>query len=270
MCDCLSFFMLSWRTLWQRIYARWCSLTFRIVPAEHVQLLNAASSGSLRSRSNQHLMKVRGFTRSYSDELCITTVGNGLCITHQQSESKDFVEKQPKKEASTSFSDTLSSHLPSGTKSVASLFIKHGQKGVNQDAMLFIEDFAARAGTIFCGVFDGHGPLGHLVARTVIDVLPMKLAACWQSIFEMSKRPLSSLVGVDVTIKHFITDTDTIQAWKNSLVEAYKLMEWELIMNNRLDCVSSGTTAVTLVKQVGTCVHVALRKACSFDMASEY
>ncbi|KAI5069965.1 hypothetical protein GOP47_0014308 [Adiantum capillus-veneris] len=185
--------MLSWRTLWQRIYARWCSLTFRIVPAEHVQLLNAASSGSLRSRSNQHLMKVRGFTRSYSDELCITTVGNGLCITHQQSESKDFVEKQPKKEASTSFSDTLSSHLPSGTKSVASLFIKHGQKGVNQDAMLFIEDFAARAGTIFCGVFDGHGPLGHLVARTVIDVLPMKLAACWQSIFEMSKRPLSSL-----------------------------------------------------------------------------
>ena len=27
----------------------------------------------------------------------------------------------------------------------------------------------------FCGIFDGHGPHGHLVARKVRDALPLKL-----------------------------------------------------------------------------------------------
>ena len=29
----------------------------------------------------------------------------------------------------------------------------------------------------FCGVFDGHGPHGHLVSRKVRDTLPLKLSS---------------------------------------------------------------------------------------------
>ncbi|MCO5602783.1 hypothetical protein L7F22_056921 [Adiantum nelumboides] len=243
MCDCLGFFMSSWRIFWQRIYANWCSFKFQIVPADHVQLLNAASSGNLHSRSYQRLMKVSGLSRLSAEDPCTSSLGNGMCNTREQTESKVFAEKQMKKETSMLFC-----HMPNiGSKSIASLFTKRGQKGVNQDAMLFIEDFASRAGTIFCGVFDGHGPHGHLVARNVIDGLPMKLEA---SMLEVSKGPLSSLEEpVDATVKEFTTDTDIVGAWKSSLVEAYKLMDRELIMNDQLDCVSSGTTAVTLVKQ---------------------
>jgi serine/threonine protein phosphatase PrpC len=34
--------------------------------------------------------------------------------------------------------------------------------------------------TVYCGVYDGHGPYGHLVARRVRDSLPSKLLHYWQ------------------------------------------------------------------------------------------
>jgi serine/threonine protein phosphatase PrpC len=34
--------------------------------------------------------------------------------------------------------------------------------------------------TVYCGVYDGHGPFGHLVARRVRDSLPSKLFQFWQ------------------------------------------------------------------------------------------
>ncbi|GJN21049.1 hypothetical protein PR202_gb08495 [Eleusine coracana subsp. coracana] len=52
-----------------------------------------------------------------------------------------------------------------GASAVASLYTLQGRKGVNQDAMVFWENFCSRDDTIFCGVFDGHGPYGHLVAK---------------------------------------------------------------------------------------------------------
>lgn len=36
-------------------------------------------------------------------------------------------------------------------------------------------------GAIFCRIFDGHGPHGHVVARKVRDVMPRKLVSFWQS-----------------------------------------------------------------------------------------
>lgn len=247
MCDCLSFFISSWRSLWQRIYDSWYNSVLRIVPATHVQLLNAVSARTSHTQSYQNLIKSRGSARSFVDD---TSVVNSLSITKEQAEHNDFFGDLNQRTAESGMlCHTQHSHLSSGSNSIASLFTKRGQKGVNQDAMLFIEDFASRTGTVFCGVFDGHGPHGHLIAKNVIDVLPRKLAACWQSMYEAAKKPLAALeVDIDAG-KEFIIGSDSIGAWKNSFVEAFKLMDQELTMNDRLDCFSSGTTAVTLVKQ---------------------
>ncbi|KAG8070673.1 hypothetical protein GUJ93_ZPchr0006g41953 [Zizania palustris] len=64
-----------------------------------------------------------------------------------------------------------------GACAVASLYTLQGKKGVNQDAMIVWENFCSREDTLFCGVFDGHGPYGHLVAKRVRDLLPIKLIA---------------------------------------------------------------------------------------------
>ena len=40
-----------------------------------------------------------------------------------------------------------------------------------------LQNFGSKDGTIFCGVFDGHGPQGHLVSKMVRDLLPVKLSA---------------------------------------------------------------------------------------------
>lgn len=47
----------------------------------------------------------------------------------------------------------------------ASVFSKKGQKGVNQDCCIVWEEFGCQEDMIFCGIFDGHGPWGHFVAK---------------------------------------------------------------------------------------------------------
>ena len=90
------------------------------------------------------------------------------------------------------------------------------------------------AGTVFCGVFDGHGPDGHLVAKNVGLILPEMLASYWNK--RDSQQDLSA--------------SSPVRAWKDSLVQAYKTMDRELLIHENVDCVFSGTTAVTLIRQV--------------------
>lgn len=140
-----------------------------------------------------------------------------------------------------------------GGNEFASLFTQRGLKGVNQDTMLLWEDFGARSDTIFCGVFDGHGPHGHLVARNVRDMLPLKLASCWQALHMASnhKEKVHDAVGDKIpgSVGINIGDPQLISLWKKSFVNAYKVMDRELLIDENVDCVASGTTAVTLVKQ---------------------
>lgn len=135
----------------------------------------------------------------------------------------------------------------SGGSKSASLFSKQGMKGVNQDAMLVLEDFAAQTGTTFCGVFDGHGPDGHLVARWVRDLLPQKLASCWQATNKSGRDLMQQ--GSGSFLVRAGGDPQLIMAWTESLIKAHKQMDRELLSHDEFDCVSSGTTAVTLVKQ---------------------
>ncbi|XVE62167.1 hypothetical protein DITRI_Ditri06bG0096800 [Diplodiscus trichospermus] len=155
-----------------------------------------------------------------------------------------------------------------GSSDVASLFSQQGKKGTNQDAMIVWENFGSRTDTVFCGVFDGHGPYGHMVAKRVRDYLPLKLSAHWEVnissedvLREVSLKTAGSIsedtallsadeesrasLDLEETKKH----PEIFQNLKESFLKAFKVMDKELRMHAHIDCFCSGTTAVTLVKQ---------------------
>ncbi|XP_038974833.1 probable protein phosphatase 2C 33 isoform X1 [Phoenix dactylifera] len=156
-----------------------------------------------------------------------------------------------------------------GGSSVASLFTQQGKKGLNQDAMIVWENFGSRTDTVFCGVFDGHGPYGHMVARRVRDSLPLKLSAHWEvnvgsddcrestiishsgsmSSEETSSICLDDEPGVSTVIEEKDKHPEIFTTLKESFLKAFKVMDKELKLHTNIDCFCSGTTAVTLVKQ---------------------
>lgn len=107
----------------------------------------------------------------------------------------------------------------------------------------------------FCGVFDGHGPHGHLVAQKVRDTLPLKLSSFLNS-FE-SKQKASSAnccknVKLDVVdpAKDNSAEEKVESLWSQAFLKSYKAMDKDLRSHPNLDCFCSGSTAVTIVKQV--------------------
>ncbi|KAH7689216.1 Protein-serine/threonine phosphatase protein [Dioscorea alata] len=155
-----------------------------------------------------------------------------------------------------------------GSSEVACLFTQQGRKGTNQDAMIVWENFTSRSDTIFCGVFDGHGPFGHMVAKKVRDSLPLKLGTQWRANTSNNNSPLQngslpgSMNSEETASISFdnewaeSTDVDenrklpeTYSSLKESLLKAFKLMDKELKLNSTIDCFCSGTTAVTVLKQ---------------------
>ncbi|CAM8979783.1 unnamed protein product [Rhodiola kirilowii] len=157
-----------------------------------------------------------------------------------------------------------------GSTKLASLFTQQGKKGTNQDAMIVWENFGSRADTVFCGVFDGHGPFGHMVAKRVRDTLPQKLNAQWEAnskggdaLREISLNNTGSTVSEDVVsisaedesrmplLETEDTDnhTEFFHTLKESFLKAFRVMDRELKIHTNIDCFCSGTTAVTLVKQ---------------------
>ena len=112
----------------------------------------------------------------------------------------------------------------------------------------------------FCGVFDGHGPHGHLVARKVRDTLPLKLLSLLKSC--QTKEFGSNVTCCNVDPKSDGADLekdDSIEdkissLWRDAFLKSYKAMDKELRSHPNLDCFCSGSTAVTIVKQVG-CPH---------------
>lgn len=110
---------------------------------------------------------------------------------------------------------------------------------------IFFQNFASRTDTIFCGVFDGHGPYGHMVAKRVRDSLPLKLSAQWEvhtktddvlreislngtgslnsestSFLNADEEPRAS-VDVEETENH----TNIFKTLKESFLKAYKVMD---------------------------------------------
>ncbi|KAK7394657.1 hypothetical protein VNO78_15192 [Psophocarpus tetragonolobus] len=156
-----------------------------------------------------------------------------------------------------------------GSSQVASLFTQQGKKGTNQDAMVVWENFCSREDTIFCGVFDGHGPFGHMVAKRVRDSLPLKLNAQWELkvsgeevLKEISVNTAGSMNSeeaaftsadeesrVSIDAEEIEKHPEIFQTLKESFLKAFKVMDRELKTHQSVDCFCSGTTAVTMVKQ---------------------
>ncbi|KAK9735821.1 hypothetical protein RND81_04G230600 [Saponaria officinalis] len=154
-----------------------------------------------------------------------------------------------------------------GSSEIASLFTQQGKKGTNQDAMVVWENFCSRSDTIFCGVFDGHGPYGHMVAKRVRDSLPQKLNSQWEVNVkedvstEINNHSSSlnsedtSLIAADeesnvsVDVEDAEKQPDIFHLLKESFLKAFKIIDRELKVHPSVDCFCSGTTAVTLIKQ---------------------
>eukprot|EP00249_Psilotum_nudum_P020379 c27677_g1_i1 orf=849-2384(+) len=171
-----------------------------------------------------------------------------------------------------------------GANNVACMFTQQGRKGTNQDAMILWQDFASSEGTIFCGVFDGHGPHGHLVAHRVRDSLPMKLVSHWQAVRSSLKQKNAAQVSNtgagpaimtephDPNICNYsceasgthleagdsndpedrncvLGDSEVFSLWKELHMKAFRVMDKELTVHPTIDCFCSGTTAVTVVRQ---------------------
>ncbi|WOL10310.1 putative protein phosphatase 2C 73 [Canna indica] len=120
-----------------------------------------------------------------------------------------------------------------GSKSFVSVFSRRGEKGVNQDCYIVWEEFGFQEDMIFCGIFDGHGPWGHYVAKMVRKSLPSSLLCNWQEAIALAtdKKPC-----------HF-------DVWKQSYLRSCAAVDKELDHNHGLDAFHSGTTALTIVKQ---------------------
>ncbi|XP_068668855.1 probable protein phosphatase 2C 73 [Aristolochia californica] len=143
-----------------------------------------------------------------------------------------------------------------GSYPFASMHAQQGRKGINQDAMTIWEDFNGEKGKIFCGVFDGHGPYGHKVARHVRDVLPSKLT---QALNPPKPNKSDDEEDYDDNNEDIVDndeddDNDNnchpfFSSWKAAFVKAYKEMDKELNLDSKFNCYCSGATSVSILKQ---------------------
>ncbi|KAI3805263.1 hypothetical protein L1987_27480 [Smallanthus sonchifolius] len=126
----------------------------------------------------------------------------------------------------------------SGTINVhnlVSVCSKRGEKGVNQDCCIVWEEFGCQKDMMFFGIFDGHGPWGHYVAKRVSDSMPSSLLCNWQEmLLEASLDPKK---------------LDGFHLWKSSFMKTCADVDQDLQHSRKFDSFHSGTTALAVVRQ---------------------
>ncbi|GMN43968.1 hypothetical protein TIFTF001_013168 [Ficus carica] len=130
-----------------------------------------------------------------------------------------------------------------GSNNFASVFSKRGQKGVNQDCCIVWEDFGCQEDMMFCGIFDGHGPWGHFVAKTVRESMPPSLLCNWQEAL-LSQASLDPDMDLQSEKKNH-----KFNIWKHSYVKTCAAIDKELEQQRKIDSFYSGTTALSIVRQ---------------------
>ncbi|XP_010459160.1 PREDICTED: probable protein phosphatase 2C 6 [Camelina sativa] len=148
-----------------------------------------------------------------------------------------------------------------GSSDIACLYTQQGKKGTNQDAMLVWENFCSRSDTVLCGVFDGHGPFGHMVSKRVRDMLPFTLSTQLTTTSGTeqsgSKNGLEFATCVDeeqlCDLQQSEKDEKLLPEMylplKRALLKTCQQMDKELKMHPTINCFCSGTTSVTVIKQ---------------------
>ncbi|XP_057962758.1 probable protein phosphatase 2C 34 [Malania oleifera] len=129
-----------------------------------------------------------------------------------------------------------------GSKNFASVFSKRGEKGVNQDCFIVWEEFGCQEDMIFCGVFDGHGPWGHYVAKKVRESMPLSLLCNWQE--ALAQTSLDPEFDLESDKKLHPSNI-----WKHSYMKTCAAIDQELEQDHGIDSFYSGTTGLTIVKQ---------------------
>ncbi|CAO2821574.1 unnamed protein product [Amaranthus hypochondriacus] len=127
----------------------------------------------------------------------------------------------------------------------ASVFSRKGEKGINQDCLTVWEEFGCQEDMTFCGIFDGHGPLGHFVAKFVSKLLPSMLLRNWQEILAVH----SLEHDIDMELNQLAKDAQEFHIWKQTYLRTCSVIDQELKHHPRVDSFDSGTTALAIVKQ---------------------
>lgn len=91
---------------------------------------------------------------------------------------------------------------------------------------------------MFCGVFDGHGPWGHFVAKRVCNAMPSSLLCNWQELL------------VEGSFDQIDKEVDRFNLWQDSFVKTCAEIDQDLEHYRKIDSVYSGTTALTAIRQV--------------------
>ncbi|GKC84214.1 probable protein phosphatase 2C 34 [Tanacetum coccineum] len=133
----------------------------------------------------------------------------------------------------------------SGTITVnnfVSVCSKRGEKGVNQDCCIVWEEFGCQKDMMFCGIFDGHGPWGHYVAKNVCESLPFALLCNWQEMLVKASLDPNCDLKSDKKL-------DKFQLWKNSFIKTCATVDQDLKHCRKLDSFHSGTTALAIIRQ---------------------
>ncbi|KAM3323998.1 putative protein phosphatase 2C 34 [Capsicum chacoense] len=173
-----------------------------------------------------------GFTKSLA-------IRNGKKSKHDVGrEAADALAKEAKK---SEMILTSPGCVAGVSENLAAVFSKGGKKGTNQDRFIVWEDFGCQDDMIFCGVFDGHGPWGHLVAKRVRKLMPPALLINWQKWVAHTVDGTDGINGIDTSCN--------IQCdiWKQSYFETCSIIDQEL--EQHADSFYSGTTALTLIRQ---------------------
>ena len=99
---------------------------------------------------------------------------------------------------------------------------------------------------MFCGIFDGHGPWGHFVAKSVRKAMPPSLLCNWQETLTQTTSPDPHLdIDIEVEKRQHIFDT-----WKHSYLKTCAAIDRELEQHRKINSFYSGTTALSIVRQV--------------------
>ncbi|KAH7283769.1 hypothetical protein KP509_34G023100 [Ceratopteris richardii] len=199
----------------------------------------------------------------------------GMCMSAQKQEKKELRRLAKQMQNAEDKAAQLLADMPgrlccNGATENSSIHIKQGCKGINQDSALTWEGFTEDEGSVFLGVFYGHGPNGHLVANKVRDCLPSLLTLPIQSLLEEGhenihhhvKRPIKiagskkRMVYVDNGDGHRETenmnhdDIDKESDWiEEKLIAAFHKMDERLRMHPKISCMSSGATAIAMLIQ---------------------
>ncbi|KAL5538481.1 hypothetical protein UlMin_044635 [Ulmus minor] len=124
----------------------------------------------------------------------------------------------------------------------SSVCSERGRKGINQDCLVVWEEFGCQEDMVFCGIFDGHGPWGHLVSKRVRESLPGSLLCNWQETLALTSLDIDFEMEGDRNLHWF-------DVWKQSFLKTYQAIDEELKNNSQINSFQSGTTALTIVKQ---------------------